>query len=62
MIITFLYKNWKGKTSYRECVVMGVFYGETEYHKGKQFLLKGFDLDKNEERIYAIKDMSEIEN
>ena len=59
--INFLYTNWRGKYSFRKCKVICVLYGNTEYHKDNQFLLKGFDIEKQEERIYAIKDMSVIE-
>lgn len=60
MTIMFKYKNWKGITDIRMCVVEGIFYGSNAWHKEEQFLLSGFDLDKNEMRDYAMKDISDI--
>jgi hypothetical protein len=59
-IIMFNYKNWKDEKGVRTCVVEGIFYGSNAWHKEEQFLLNGFDLDKNEMRVYAMKDMSDI--
>jgi hypothetical protein len=59
-LIHFKYKNWKGVTSERKAIVNGIFWGSTEYHKENQFLLKGFDLDKMEERDYALRDVEEV--
>lgn len=59
-IIMFNYKNWKGEVGIRTCVVEGIFCGSNAWHQEEQFLLNGFDLDKNEMRVYAMKDMSDI--
>lgn len=34
-----------------------VWYGETDFHKRKQWFLKAIDVDKNAERDFALKDV-----
>lgn len=58
--ITFDYTNWKGKKSSRSAIVEGFYFGNTEYHTDKQWLLKGYDLDKESERVYSMSDMSNV--
>jgi predicted DNA-binding transcriptional regulator YafY len=59
--IEFDYVNWKGVQGHRKVIVDGVWYGSTEYHKTEQLLLEAYDLDKGEFRVFAIKDMSNIQ-
>jgi hypothetical protein len=58
--INFTYTNWRGETSKRRAIVLNLLYGSTEYHPEPQWLLKGFDLDKDAIRIYAIRDMKDV--
>lgn len=58
--IQFDYVNWKGEKRHRKVLPKEVLYGSTEYHKEEQWLLRGLDLDKKEERIFAMKDMSNV--
>lgn len=58
-VMTFYYKNWRGEKGYRRVVNPEIVYKETEYHKGLQFILKGFDLDKQDFREYAMADIIE---
>ena len=38
--------------------MIGTNFSSTEWHKEEQWLLKALDLDKNEDRDFAIKDIS----
>jgi hypothetical protein len=58
--IEFDYINWKGIKSKRKALVMSFWFGSNEWHKEEQWLMKGCDLDKNETRIYAMRDMSNV--
>jgi hypothetical protein len=58
--IEFDYMNWKGVFGHRTIRVKQFYFGSTEYHPEGQWLLEGFDLDKDEGRIFAMKDMSNI--
>lgn len=59
-IIEFDYINWKGVEGKRTVKILGFYFGSTEYHKESQWLLRAKDLDKGEERIFAMKDMSNL--
>jgi hypothetical protein len=58
--IEFDYVNWKGKKGHRKARVLGFFFGTTEFHKEEQWLMQASDLDKKEERTFAMRDMSNI--
>lgn len=57
--IEFRYKNWKGKTSYRIVIPIDIWYGDGDFHKGRQWFLKAYDYNKDAERNFAIKDILE---
>ena len=54
--VTMLYRNWRGETAKRTFVPNGVWFGTSEWHKEPQWFLKATDLDRNEERDFALKD------
>ena len=56
-ILTFDYVNWKRERGIRTVKPIKIWFGETEFHKGKQWFLKALDLDKNAERDFALKDI-----
>lgn len=55
--LVFEYKNWRGNISIRHVHFDGVFYGFNSYHKGQLWMMKGFDLDKDVFRNFAIRDI-----
>lgn len=55
--LVFEYTNWEGKIAIRRVKPIGIWYGKTEWHPKEQWLLKAIDLDKEEERNFAIKDI-----
>lgn len=57
--IKILYKNYRGETTLREIVPIEIIFGSTEFHPEKQWLLKAYALEKNEERTFAMKDILE---
>lgn len=58
--IEFDYINWKGLKGKRTVKILGFYYGSTDYHKESQWLLRAIDLYKGEERIFAMRDMSNL--
>ena len=54
--ITLTYTNWKGETAERAIIPRRVWWGSTEWHPEPQWLLTAFDLDKQAERDFALKD------
>lgn len=55
--LKFVYTNWKGETCNRTVLPIKIWYGATEYHSERQWLMKAFDKDKQAERDFALKDM-----
>jgi hypothetical protein len=54
--LTLSYKNWKGEVADRMIMPTTVWFGTTEWHPNPQWFLKGTDLEKREERDFAIAD------
>ncbi|MBO9428793.1 hypothetical protein [Sulfitobacter sp. R18_1] len=50
------YKNWRGETSVRTIIPISVRYGNTEWHPEMGWLMLAFDVDKQAEREFALKD------
>lgn len=57
-IIEIVYTNYKGETSKRRILPVKIWYGSTDWHKDKQWLLDAFDLGKDALRNFALKDIS----
>lgn len=55
--VTINYTNWEGKTADRSILPLRIWYGSTNWHLKEQWLLKALDLDKNEERDFALQDI-----
>lgn len=59
--IRFFYKNWKGQCGYRTIQGVPMFwYGESAYHKGKQWFIKAYDVEKQDIRDFAVVDIIEF--
>lgn len=58
--LEFDYTNYKGEQSHRRVIVHSVGYGSNEWHPEPQWLMYALDLDKNEFREFAMKDMSNV--
>lgn len=54
--VTLTYTNWKGETAERAIIPRRVWWGSTEWHPEPQWLLTAFDVDKQAERDFALKD------
>lgn len=54
--VSFVYKNYEGITSIRDVIVHSFYFGVTEWHEEEQWLLHGYDVDKQADRTFALKD------
>ena len=54
--VTVTYTNWRDETADRKILPKGVWYGSTEWHPEPQWLLRAVDVDKGENRDFALKD------
>ncbi len=52
------YTNHRGEKSRRRIRPTSLWYGTTEWHPTPQWLLEAHDLDKDEHRTFALKDMT----
>lgn len=59
--VKILYTNWKGETRERSIIPISIEYKSTEWHKEKQWILKALDIEKNEQRGFAIADIKKWE-
>lgn len=50
------YTNYRGETRVREIIPLNVLFKSTRYHPELQYMLECFDVEKNEIRIYSLKD------
>ena len=60
-VVTILYTNWKGETDERNIRPIELRFGATEYHPEEQWLLRAHDIEKNDERNFAMKDIQKWE-
>jgi len=56
-IVTIVYTNYKGVTGTREILPIEILYGHTDWHKEDQWLLRAFDIAKQADRTFAVKDI-----
>lgn len=57
--VKIIYTNWRGETTERIIEPIKVWFGSTEWHKEKQWLLRALDIEKKAERDFALKDIKE---
>lgn len=55
--VTILYTNWRGEKSLRTIIPEKIYFGSTEWHPEEQWLLRALDIDKQESRDFAFKDI-----
>ena len=60
--VIILYTNYRGETAYRTIVPETIWFGGTSWHPEKQWLLDALDVEKNEKRSFAMKDILEWKN
>ena len=56
-IVKFKYINYRGDCSWREVLPLDIRFGTSNWHSEPQWLLRGFDLNKDAEREFALKDI-----
>jgi predicted DNA-binding transcriptional regulator YafY len=51
------YTNYRGERSLRRIIPKGIRFASSEFHPGEQWLLDAYDLDKQADRTFALKDI-----
>jgi predicted DNA-binding transcriptional regulator YafY len=57
--VTIRYRNWRGEVADRRIMPHSIWFGSTQWHPESQWLLDALDLDRNEVRSFAMKDILE---
>lgn len=57
--VEILYTNWKGETRKRAILPISIEFKATEWHKEEQWILNAFDIEKGEDRSFAMADIKE---
>ncbi len=55
--VRILYTNYRGETSLRNIVPEKIWFGATEWHPENQWILDGLDLEKGQNRSFAMRDI-----
>lgn len=55
--VKIIYTNWRGETSERLIIPIKIWFGSTKWHNDKQWFIRALDVEKNEERDFALKDI-----
>jgi predicted DNA-binding transcriptional regulator YafY len=56
-LLKFEYINWEGKKGVRAVKPLEIWFGKTEWHPEDQWLLRAWDIEKDAERNFALKDI-----
>jgi len=57
--VTIDYTNYRGERTRRVIQPNHIWFGETPWHRGKQWLLNAFDLERGDLRDFAMSDIHE---
>lgn len=57
--VTLTYRNWRGEVAERAIIPRRVWFGSTDWHPEPQWLLTAWDVEKNAERDFALKDFGQ---
>ena len=59
MVVRIRYTNYRGETAMRRVVPRVIHFTSNEWHPEPQWIMEALDLDRGEERSFAIKDIHE---
>ena len=59
-IYEFTYTNWKGVTRTRRAQFWFLWWGSTEHHSEPQWLIDAWDVEKDDDRTFALADISDL--
>lgn len=59
--VTILYTNWKEETSKRTIIPHSIEFTSNQWHTQEQWILKAWDIEKEDYRHFAMKDIKKWE-
>lgn len=60
-VAAFTYRNHRGEVARRRVLPTSIRFAATEWHPEPQWLMDAWDLDRQAERAFAMRDMTEFE-
>jgi hypothetical protein len=57
--IDVIYTNFRGEKRVRRIVPLHIYFGKTKHHEYDQWLVCVNDVEKGEERVYALRDIEQ---
>jgi len=55
--VNIVYTNYRGETGLRKIIPKRIWFGSTDWHPEEQWLLDAYDVNKNGDRSFALKDI-----
>lgn len=59
--VTFGYVNYRGESATRKAIPLGLRWGNTEWHSTDDWLLRAWDVEKEDEREFALADITVLD-
>jgi len=56
-LVNIVYTNYRGETAVRQVIPNKIWFGATDWHPEKQWLLDAYDIAKKANRSFAMKDI-----
>ena len=56
-LVNIVYTNYRGETAVRQVIPNKIWFGATDWHPEKQWLLDAYDVAKKADRSFAMKDI-----
>lgn len=60
--IKIVYTNYRGETALRKVLPQRIWFGATEWHPEKQWMLDAIDLEKDARRSFALRDIKSYDS
>ena len=55
--VKIIYTNYRNETAIRQIIPIRIWFGKTEWHPEPQWVLDAFDLDKEAERSFSMREI-----
>lgn len=60
-MVTVKYRNHRDEESYRRILPIRIWFGMTEWHTERQWLMDVYDQDKHASRTFAMRDVIQFD-
>lgn len=60
--VTITYRNYRGETAERRIIPRKIWFGSTEWHPERQWMMDAIDVEKNAVRSFAMNDFLDFDS